>query len=821
MIFNTLIKGGITGKPIEVTELPTPTASDVDKIYLLKNEETTYLSPQVGQPFGNKIYFNTELNPLDYTSSFLVEAGTDLLRTETTDEYYSLAFVDILALQGVEGYGHAYIIGVANGALSTVIGIAYIYCDVLSVEQFNAMVGSQFGISITEFGWLASEIDTSSIADRIVHTNILPAYDNIAYTSTESTFKEEYYKCVEVKDTIEVGKTVPEILYFDTSKTPEFDRSASTTEVGYLLTQDQYFAVASVYMSGEDNEDLDGSLELLMLQFSKQIPVILYVDGTASLEVINNLIGAAGEITQKGWQIDGTLNIPEKGLEVATNLGLTQAEFEQALALAFADPVVTFTDPQGLFIFPTTYAFEPFGESGFPIEVEELPTPTEDDIGKVYLKTTTDEYYKAGFAPLVQGEPVGDAIIYDVNSEPMPIGTVPLAQKTILKIGETREIIEMNLGVPIYLFNDGTTLSTLYVPAGASLEDVNGLLEDWGATTVTKSGWQGDGKIDTSAFATELITSVESQNVFFGNGFAPALCNNNLVEQSQKDFVSLVQGTLTNLTIPQVTYIKDGVFASLPYITSVDIPDSVEMIGDRAFSHCQGLKTVTVGKSLRYISNFAFEQCVDLAEISLSNIEVFGERAFEGCFDLENINLGENVTQINKEAFFNTAFYLNDSNWVNNVLYINNYLIVSKSSLSGNYVVGEGTKLIACCAFEERSGLTSITIPNSIKSINNYAFRNCGALLNVTIKATSPPTISSGVFYNCPSTMAIFAPLASIDAYKSYFNSDAELRARSVYLYPYIETEAELSSIDTSLYTKANVNRTVYNYVDGAWTAEE
>ena len=379
MIFNTLIKGGgITGKPIEVTELPTPTASDVDKIYLLKEENTTYLSPQVGQPFGNKIYFNTELNPLDYTSNF--QGGTDLLRTETTDEYYSLAFVDILALQGVEGYGHAYIIGVANGALSTVIGISYVYCDVLSVDQFNAMVGSQFGISITEFGWLASEIDTSSIADRIVNTNILPAYDNIAYTSTESTFKEEYYKCVEIKDTIEVGKPVPNILYFDTSKTPEFSGVPvdDTNGRSYFTTQDGWFGLTAISHSDEATGN-QGTFEMLAFMFNNnQLPVPLYFGGTASIDVINAMFSDLGmTFTEKGWQVEGTFNITERAIEVATNLGIAQDEFMPQLELAFADPVVTFNDPQGLFLFPTTYNFQPLGKSGFPIEVEELPTPTE------------------------------------------------------------------------------------------------------------------------------------------------------------------------------------------------------------------------------------------------------------------------------------------------------------------------------------------------------------------------------------------------------------------------------------------------------------
>ena len=501
--------GGITGKPIEVTELPTPTASDVDKIYLLKEENTTYLSPQVGQPFGNKIYFNTELNPLDYTSNF--QGGTDLLRTETTDDYYSLGFVDILALQGIEGYGHAYAIGVTNGDMSVILGLSYIYCDVLSVDQFNAMIGSQFGVSIPSFGWLASEIDTSAIADRIVNTNRLPDFDNIAYTSTESTFKEEYYKCVEIKDTIEVGNPVPEILYFDTSKTPEFDRSASPTEAVHLLTQDQYFTVASSYNSGEgEEENLDGSLEALTLVFNRQIPVILYIDGTASLEVINNLMGMFGEITHKGWQIDGTLDIREKGLEVATSLGLSQEEFEQALALAFADPVVTFNDPQGLFLFPSTYKFEPLGESGFPIEVEELPTATEDDIGRLYAVVkkrtpSTDDklgnmvLYDTSIVPVVEegNEEICFALMGDAS------GFLILSYNVdgnILIYGVT-VVNNVYTTFPLYAYSETLTLSEFNALIASEIVMSNATIPP-----AKNFGWQGDGKLDTSKVAGAIVT---------------------------------------------------------------------------------------------------------------------------------------------------------------------------------------------------------------------------------------------------------------------------------------------------------------------------
>ncbi|MBR1766300.1 MAG: leucine-rich repeat domain-containing protein, partial [Bacteroidales bacterium] len=69
-------------------------------------------------------------------------------------------------------------------------------------------------------------------------------------------------------------------------------------------------------------------------------------------------------------------------------------------------------------------------------------------------------------------------------------------------------------------------------------------------------------------------------------------------------------------------------------------------------------------------------------------------------------------------------------------------------------------------AFSGRSGLTSVTIPNSVTSIGNYAFRGCSGLTSVSIP-NSVTSIESYAFYGCSglTSVTIGNSVTSIENY--------------------------------------------------------
>ena len=216
---------------------------------------------------------------------------------------------------------------------------------------------------------------------------------------------------------------------------------------------------------------------------------------------------------------------------------------------------------------------------------------------------------------------------------------------------------------------------------------------------------------------------------------------------------------LTSVTIPDtVTSIDYGVFQNCTSLTSVIIPDGVTSIGGYAFKNCTSLTSVAIPNSVTNIGNSVFSNCTSLTSVIIPDgVTSIGEYAFKNCTSLTSVTIPENVRLIGREAFYDTGFYNNENNWVDNVLYIGKYLIDAKTSISGAYTIKTGTKTIACEAFGYCSSLTSVTIPDTVTSIDYGVFRNCTSLAEVAIPK-GVTSIGDYAFSGCQGLMSLVIP---------------------------------------------------------------
>ena len=263
---------------------------------------------------------------------------------------------------------------------------------------------------------------------------------------------------------------------------------------------------------------------------------------------------------------------------------------------------------------------------------------------------------------------------------------------------------------------------------------------------------------------------------------------------------------LTNVIISDsVTNIGYSAFENCTGLTSITIPNSVTRIDWYAFYNCTGLTSVTIPDSVTSIGSSAFENCAGLTSVTIpDSVTSIGDYAFYNCTGLKGITIPDSVTRIGSSAFYNTGIYNDSTYWENDVLYIGNYLIEAKTTISGNYTIKTGTKVLADYAFYDCTGLTSITIPDSVTSIDYRAFYGCTGLTSITIP-DSVTSIGDWVFEGCTGLTNVTIP----DSVKSIGDSAFKYCTSLKDVY-YSGTEEQWNAIgigsDNSCLTNANIH---------------
>ncbi|MGI6033383.1 MAG: leucine-rich repeat domain-containing protein [Coriobacteriales bacterium] len=227
------------------------------------------------------------------------------------------------------------------------------------------------------------------------------------------------------------------------------------------------------------------------------------------------------------------------------------------------------------------------------------------------------------------------------------------------------------------------------------------------------------------------------------------------------------EGSAPCLSVPStvggmpVTEIAPEAFAYATQLEEIELPDSIEVIGEKSFVG-SGITRIRLPRSVRRIGRRAFSNCHRLERVELNEglVEI-GHEAFASCENLGAILLPSTVKKLQLDSFEKSGALQNGTIGIekaNETYALDEHgvlyqrcpegwkLLRAFRPLSGTYRIVPGTVTICEGSCSHMTDLERVVLPEGLTRIEKNAFSHCSSLKHV-LTPRSLSWIGEGAFY--------------------------------------------------------------------------
>ena len=272
-------------------------------------------------------------------------------------------------------------------------------------------------------------------------------------------------------------------------------------------------------------------------------------------------------------------------------------------------------------------------------------------------------------------------------------------------------------------------------------------------------------RINGNAFANCQLTEItlpESLAEIAGDAFSSSLQrivfkggNNLAIPADMFGGSSSQQSALTYVELGEgIVSIGEAAFKYCTSLTGkLVLPDSLETIGDEAFAYT-GITAIDFGTDITNIGAAAFMNCSSMeGDLVMPDLlETIGDKAFIQT-GYASVKFGAALKTIGNSAFENVPLSEGAD-----------FSACAKLTSIGNYAFGyselvsvtlpDSLNTLGEYAFYGCAALTDVEFGTGLQTIGNYAFGNCTALEKTVYKGTALQTIQERAFYGCTSLVS-------------------------------------------------------------------